>query len=392
MDKLLERVKLETENISEEVISLRRFFHQHPELGFEEYITSEKISTFLEQENISYQKVAKTGIVASIGKGDLTIGLRADMDALPVEEKTGLPFSSVHKGLMHACGHDGHMAVVLGVAKVLKRLEEHLNFTIKFIFQPSEERSPSGANVMVKEGVLDTIDYLLGFHFFPILPIFGIWIGEGPVMANADFFSINISGLGGHGASPHLAIDPIICTASLISNLQTIVSRNISPLKPAVLSICSVSGGTTYNVIPQKVEIKGTVRTLDTSVQNKIRNLIETKSRDICSSFGCKAEFKYDTHTPLCVNEPTFAQQIKNISKTILKPENLLEFHPIMGGEDFAYFSKVVPSCYLFVGIGDKFGDNHNNNFSIDESVLPYTVNFFSNLLIQLGANKKTNG
>jgi len=285
------------------------------------------------------------------------------------------------------------MAVVLGVAKVLKKFEKQLKTKIKFIFQPSEERSPSGAKKMLEAGILNGIDYMLGFHFFPTIPIFNIWVGEGAVMANADFFSINISGgKGGHGSSPHLTSDPIVCAAHLISNLQTIVSRNISPLKPAVLSICKVSGGTTYNVIPQNVELKGTVRTFDDSVQQRIKELIYTKSQDISHSFECQAKIEYDTHTPSCINNPSFTKTVKEISRKILKEENLIEFHPITGGEDFAFFSRVKPSCYIFVGIGNEFGDNHNNGFSINEKVLPYTVNFFSNLLIKLGNNRGKNG
>lgn len=391
MDKQLsEEIKKQVDNISQEVVSLRRFFHQNPELGFEEYKTSEKIACVLRETGIQYEKVANTGITAFLkGRGRTTIGLRADMDALPVEEKTGLPFASVNKGIMHACGHDGHMAVVLGVAKVLKKLEQELRCNIKFIFQPSEERHPSGAVAMIRQRVLDNLNYILGFHFFPFMPIFSIWVGQGPVMANADVFSINITGKGGHGASPHLSNDPVVCSAYLITSLQSIVSRNIDPVKPCVLSVCKISAGTAYNVIPEQVTVQGTVRSLEDSVGQKIKSLMKSRVDNICHSFGCKADFTYNSYVPSCINDPLLSQKVKKAAHTILSPRDIIEYHPIMGSEDFAFFSRTKPSCYIFIGIGDTFGDNHNNRFSMDERVLPYTVNFFASLLMKLGTKNK---
>lgn len=382
MKKLAGIIREETERIKEEIISLRRYFHQNPELGFEEYKACEKISSVLEKAGIPCSRMAKTGVTGYLGgRGNVTIGLRADMDALPVEEKTGLPFSSANKGLMHACGHDGHMAVVLGTALVLKKIEKDLEVNVKLVFQPSEERPPGGAAAMISQGVLDDVDFMLGFHFFPTLPLYDIWIGQGPVMANADFFSIKITGRGGHGASPHATDDPLACAAYLVTGLQSIVSRKIDPVKPAVISVCGISGGTAYNVIPEEVVLKGTVRTLEDSVQARVRGLMEEMAENVCRSHGCSAEFKYDTYVPSCINDIRFSEEVRKRALGIWDPGRITEHHPVMGGEDFAFFSRKKPSCYIFMGIGDRFGDNHSSNFSIDERALPYASEFFSSLL-----------
>ncbi|MCM8778006.1 MAG: amidohydrolase [Candidatus Omnitrophica bacterium] len=379
---LLNKIKRETERIEKGIIEWRRYFHKYPELGFEEYKTSEKVHTILKKTGIPFEVKAKTGVVGYIDIGaDITVGLRADMDALPVEERTGLSFASVHKGIMHACGHDGHTATLLGVASVLKTMKRYLKVNVKLIFQPSEERSPCGAPLMIKEGVLKGVDYLLGFHFFPQLPIYKIWIGKGPVMAATDYFKITIKGKGGHGSSPHLTSDTIVCAGYLITALQTIVSRSINPMDNAVISVCSVKGGDAFNVIPEIVELTGTVRTLKEDVREKIIKEIEKKVYSVCDGYGCKADIVYKSYSPLCVNDEKLAEKINQITKGIV-PCHLFDFHPIMGGEDFAFFSQKVPSVYLFVGIGDKYGPNHSPTFSIDERILPYTVSFLSTLIV----------
>jgi len=381
----LKDVKREVSKIEKEIISLRRDLHRHPELCLEEYRTSEKVQSLLKKAGISFDIKAKTGVVGYINRGaDITIGLRADMDALPVEEKTGLPFSSVNKGVMHACGHDGHTAIVLGVAKVLKKLAKHLNVNVRFIFQPCEERPPGGASLMIKEGALNGVDHLIGFHVFPFLPLYKIWIGKGAVMANTDFFRITVKGKGGHASSPEITNDPVVCSASIITGLQTIVSRRVSPSKPAVLSVCKVSGGDAFNIIPENVELTGTVRTLDDETREKIKTEMKKKVEMLSAGFGCSAELEYDTYSPLCINDVKFSEGLERLAKSILPDKNIVDFHPIMGGEDFAFFSQKVPSTYIFLGIGDKYGANHNNNFSIDERVLPYMVNFLSSLILNL--------
>lgn len=386
---LLKIVEKEVSAVKDDVIGWRRYFHKHPELGFEEYKTSEKIRNVLKKAGIPFEVKAKTGVVGRIDRGaGVTVGLRADMDALPVEEKTGLPFASVNKGIMHACGHDGHTAVVLGVAKVLKKLQNRLNVNVRLIFQPCEEKPPGGASVMIKEGALKDVDYLMGFHFFPAMPLYKIWFGKGPVMADTDFFHLTVKGKGGHGSAPELTNDPVICSASIITGLQTIISRNVSPLKPAVISVCKISGGDAFNIIPETVELGGTVRTLDGGVREKVVEEIRKKVKMTAACFGCTAELKYDNYSPLCVNDVKFTAGLEQLTRDIFSGRDIIDFHPVMGGEDFAFFSQKVPSAYLFVGIGNKYGTHHNNNFSIDERILPYTVTLFSSLILNFLSGK----
>ncbi len=386
MNKIEEEIKNRVRKIKNEIIEWYRFFHQYPEPGFKEFKTSEKIQSLLKNFKIPYQIKAKTGVVGYLkGKGKKTIGIRADMDALPVEEKTSLPYKSKNKGFMHACGHDGHMAILLGVIKILSEMKNSLNTNIKFIFQPSEEKPPGGAKKMVEEGVIDDVDYLLGYHLLSILSFKKIWIGKGPVMANTDLFKIEIKGKGGHGSTPHLTNDPITCSSYLISSLQTIVSRRIDPLVPSVVSIGKISGGDAFNVIPDKVEILGTVRTLSEEVREKIKKEIENIVEKVCLSFNCSGEIDYNKYSPVCKNDEFLSEKIIEITKKHYR-KNLIDFHPIMGGEDFAFFSQKVPSCYIFIGIGENCGSHHSPTFKIDERILPFAVEYLTSVIFSLNS------
>ncbi len=387
--KLLEKVKVETARVKKDVIAWRRCLHRYPELAFEEYKTSEKVRTILKKAGIPFEVKAKTGVVGQIERhAEITVGLRADMDALPVEEKTGLDFASVNRGIMHACGHDGHTAVLLGAALVLKRLEEYLNVNVRFIFQPSEEKPPGGAPMMIKEGAADALDYLIGFHFFPDLPLYKIWIGKGFVMANTDSFRITVKGRGGHGSAPHTARDPVVCSAYLITNLQTIISRCINPMEAGVVSVCEIKGGSAFNIIPEKVELAGTVRTLQDGTRRKIMEEMKRKLEKVCGSFGCSAELRYDNYSPACLNNVKFSDRLVSLASGILPHGNIVDYHPILGGEDFAFFSRKIPSSYFFVGIGKKCGAHHSSGFSLDERILPYAVNFLSSLMLAFPSGK----
>lgn len=371
--------------IETEIIKWFEFFHQHPETGFNEFNTSKKIQSLLKSFKIPFQVKAKTGVVGYLDTGGKqTIGIRADMDALPVKEETGLPYASKNPGIMHACGHDGHMAILLGVAKILSEMKNNLNINIKFIFQPSEEKPPGGAKKMIEEGVIDDVDNIIGYHLFSLLPLKKLWIGKGPVMANTDSFKIVLKGKGGHGSAPHLTEDVITTGAYLITQFQTIVSRKIDPLVPAVISIGKISGGDAFNVIPEKLEIKGTVRSLNNSVRGKIKNEIKKITENICKISGCKYEIDYDEYSPVCINNPEFSEKILQISRNSGYSENLVEFNPIMGGEDFAFFSEKVPSCYIFMGMGKKCGSHHSSKFKVDERILPFAVEYLSSLLLNL--------
>ncbi|MGC8976036.1 MAG: M20 metallopeptidase family protein [Candidatus Ratteibacteria bacterium] len=379
-DQLIEK---EVKNIENEIIEWRRYFHMYPELGFEEYKTSEKIQSILKETGIPFEIKGKTGVIGFISKNSTkTLGIRADMDALPICEKTGLPFSSKNKGIMHACGHDGHMATVLGVGKILYKFIDYLKFNVKLIFQPCEEKPPGGATILIKEGVLENIDALIGFHFFPYIPIFKIYIEKGVVMANTDRFNIIIEGKGGHGSSPHLTNDPIICASYFISVLQTIISRKINPGEPAVISVCKIKGGEVFNIIPDKVEIEGTVRTLSEKLRKKIKNEIKNIGEKVSRSFNCKFNFTYNYYSPAVKNDEKLTEKIYELSRQFLPKKYFYKYHPIMGGEDFAFYTKIVPSTYIFIGSGKKSGIHHSSKFNLDEMVLPFAVKYFSQLIL----------
>lgn len=373
----------ELEKTVKKVIELRRYFHQYPEIGLEEFNTSKKIQQILEEIGISYQIKGKTGVVGFINrKSRITIGIRADMDALPIKEETKLPFASKNLGIMHACGHDAHMAILLGVSELIFKFKENLKLNVKLIFQPCEEKPPGGANLLIKENVLENVDYLIGFHLNSDLPLNKVYIKKGVLMANTDRFRIIIIGKGGHGSTPDLVRDPIVCASYLITNLQTILSRKISPFDPCVLSVCKIKGGETFNVIPNEVEIEGTVRTLSEKIRKKIKNEMERIIRDICHSFGCKFNFTYDFYCPSLKNDGKLATKIINITKKILPKNSLYTYHPSMGGEDFAFYTEIVPSVYIFIGCGKKSGIHHSSHFNLDERCLPFTVNYLTKLVL----------
>ncbi|MCM8818563.1 MAG: amidohydrolase [Candidatus Omnitrophica bacterium] len=379
-------IEKEVEKIKNEIIEWRRYFHMYPELGFEEYKTSEKIQKILEENGITYEIKGKTGVVGFINKNSKkTIGIRADMDALPVEEETGLKFSSRNKGIMHACGHDGHMATVLGLGKILVKFKDYLKCNVKLIFQPCEEKPPGGACALIKEGVLEDTNYLIGFHFFPYLPIYKIYIEKGIVMANTDRFRIIIEGKGGHASSPHLTNDPVVCSSYIITGLQTIISRRINILEePSVISVCKIRCGNAFNIIPEKVEIEGTVRTLSEKVRKKIKNEMKNISKKIADSFNCKVDFIYDNYSPSVKNDYKLTKKIEELTKEILPSKYLYKFHPVMGGEDFAFYTQIVPSTYIFIGIGKECGVHHSSKYNLDERVLPFAVKYFSQLILNL--------
>lgn len=375
----------EVEKIEKDIINWRRYFHMYPELGFEEYKTSEKIQEILKEGGIKYEIKAKTGVVGYINKDfSKTIGIRADIDALPIEEQTELEFCSKNKGIMHACGHDGHIATLLGVGLILNKFKDSLNYNLKLIFQPCEEKLPGGALELIKEKVLDNVNFLIGFHFISDIPLNKIYIEKGIIMANTDRFKIIIEGKGGHGSTPDLTNDPIVCASYIISGLQTIISRRISPHQPAVISVCKIKGGDAFNVIPDKVEIEGTVRTISENTRKKIKNEMKKISEKIASSFHCKIKFYYDFYSPSVKNDFKFTEVIEKTSKEILPSKNFYKYHPSMGGEDFAFYGKLVPSTYIFIGCGRKSGFHHSSKFNLDERVLPFAVKYLSNLILNL--------
>ncbi len=359
-------------SIKDYIIRIRRELHKYPELAFEEKHTHKFIKNELKSLGLKPKRINKTGIIADIGKGYEKIGLRADMDALPINEETDVPFKSLNNGVMHACGHDTHMAMLLGAAKLI--INNRVKRPVRLIFQPSEERTPGGARGMIEEGVLDGISEIFGIHIDPEIEFGILQIKSGALMASPDEMDIIFRGSGGHASSPNITEDLIYISSLFINEIQGIVSRKKDPVKPVVISICSIHGGSTYNVIPTEVKLKGTVRTINKESWRNIPKWIENILKSISSSHGVKYEFLYKRGYPVLVNNEEKTKKLINIAKRIFRKIELMNY-PIMGGEDFAYYLEKVPGAFAFIGGGNKkkriSSKLHTPNFKIDEDALP---------------------
>tara|TARA_B100000029_G_C17538624_1_gene945817 strand:- start:281 stop:1462 length:1182 start_codon:yes stop_codon:yes gene_type:complete len=386
-------IRPEIDLIKKEIIKIRRDIHMYPELSFEEYETSKKIIQFLKDLNIPVKsKIAKTGVIGTI-KGALpgpTIGLRADMDALPIQETSNFSYKSKNDGVMHACGHDGHIAMLLGAAKALNKIKSNIKGTIKLIFQPAEE-GPAGALHMINEGALKGVDEIYGIHLWNYQEIGTVGIKEGPIMAAADTFEITINGIGGHGATPHGTVDCVVVASNLINNLQTIVSRNTNPLESTVVTVGMINGGYNFNVIADKVILKGTTR----SYTEKNRKMIKKRMADIIlgveKMYGAKIKLDYNDGYPPTINN-------KDCTKTVLKNatkivgEGASSPYLSMGGEDFSYYLEKIPGCFFFVGSrpADKEPlsiPHHCSHFDIDEKALLIGSSIFFEIIEDLLVN-----
>ena len=384
-----EKIAQLTNAVTPEIIALRRDFHQHPELGFEEFETGKKVANFLANLGIEVQTgVAKTGVLGVLrgGKPGPVIALRADMDALPIVEKTGAEYASTVEGKSHACGHDGHTAILLGVAKVLNELRAELPGTIKFIFQPAEE-GPGGALPMIEEGVMENphVDAIFGLHIWPTFKVGEIGISYGVQMASPDKFVLRIKGKGGHGSAPHETVDAIAVAGQIITGLQQIVSRKIDPLDPVVVTIGTISGGYRYNVIADEVEMTGTIRTLSNEVRQQIPSLIKEIVGGITSAYGATYELDYIFMYPPLINDRKMVELVMGVSKEVLGPDSVSIIEkPSMGGEDFAYFLEKVPGAFIFLGSSNSPETEfppHNPHFDFDESIMAKGVEMFANLV-----------
>ncbi len=370
----------EAEELKNEVIELRRNFHRRPETGFDLPETSEKVATYLEKLGIAVKRnVGKSGVVGILqGKCEgKTILLRADMDALPIEEKNDVPYKSEIPGKMHACGHDGHTAMLLVAAKILTRHTDDFCGTIKFVFQPSEEQLPGGAIEMIKDGVMENphVDAAFGIHLWTPLKSGQLGIREGAMMAAPDVFEITLTGKGGHGAYPHTTIDPIVASAQLITALQTIVSRETDPLDTMVVTVGRFHAGDTFNVIPETASLYGTVRTLNEETHKMAKDKIERITKGISSAFRVKYSLKYDYGYPILKNDPEMVKLVKKAGEEIVGKENIVEVAPSMGGEDMAYFLQKAKGAFCFLGASNEskgiMAPHHSPYFDIDEDVLP---------------------
>ena len=373
-----EEAKKEAEKISDWIIDIRRELHKHPELMYEEIKTSALVRRELDKLGISYQSpIAKTGVLASIGNGNgPCVALRADMDALPIHEETEVPFRSEVDGKMHACGHDCHTAMLLGAAKILKSKENEFNGTIKFLFQPAEEGG-AGGKLMREEGVLENpaVERIFGLHVWPQMPTGQIGSREGTFLAATTFLDLTIKGVGGHAAVPHLTKDPVLTSAQIITNLQSIISRELDPLDSGVVSISAIQGGQAANVIPSEVKILGTLRSLTMDGLKKLQKRVKEIAENIAEAHGCEAIVEYPGNDyPPTVNDGEMWQFAKEIGSKMLGEENVGELDAVMGGEDFAYYTEKVKGCFVVLGMQNKEIDAiysvHHPMFKADEDAL----------------------
>jgi amidohydrolase len=361
----------------DKIIQIRRDLHKNPELSFKEYNTSKKIQEFLKTHKIPYTYgIVKTGIIAKIeGKNPnlKEIVLRADMDALPIEEENDIEYCSINKGVMHACGHDVHSASLLGSALILNKLKEKFSGTVKFIFQPGEEKLPGGAKLMLEEGVFESIpNSCIAQHVFPDLPAGKVGFKSGIYMASADELHVKIIGKGGHAALPHKLNDPILMAAQIINSLQQIVSRNNKPNNPSVLSFGYINGNGATNVIPNYVELKGTFRTFDEKWRSEAHSKMKKISNAICESSGGKCEFDIKIGYPFLVNDIEVTKNARSAAVDYLGENNVVDLDLRMTSEDFAYFSQKAPSCFYRLGTSNKNNkwNLHTPSFNIDEKAL----------------------
>ncbi len=375
--------------IQEQIIAWRREMHQNPELGFEERQTAELITKTLVSLGLRVKNgVARTGVVAALGEGKPVIGLRADMDALPLQEENDVPYLSKVANKMHACGHDAHVAMLLGAARLLSEMQDRPSGTIRFLFQPSEEKwdaeGNSGGSLMVEEGLLDGMDAVYAIHVNSLLPTGKLMVGDGPVTAAADTFDAVITGKGTHGAYPHAGVDPIYALAQVINAIHGIRARRIDPLKPAVISLGSVHGGSAHNIIPNEVAFNGTIRSYDEETRNLLAEEIE-RALGVARALGCQTSLDISRGYPPTVNDPRTSELVRSTAQEMLGEDCLAASVQSMGGEDFSYMVQKAPGTMIWLGaqIGDEVRPHHNPRFNIDEGILPIG----SALLAQITVN-----
>jgi hippurate hydrolase len=376
------------ENFGEKIVALRRDIHREPELGFDTEKTAEKVLAALDGLPLEIETgVARNGIVVMLeGEGDgPTVALRADMDALPIQEETGLPFASEIEGRMHACGHDGHTSMLVGAAHVLSGLRDRLGGTVKFVFQPAEEGG-GGGRVMVDEGVADDVSSIFALHLWPGLPFGKVATKAGPIMAAADAFEMEIRGSGGHGAMPHLAADAVVIAAQVVTALQTVVSREIDPVEPAVLTVGEIGAGTAFNIIPEKARLGGTVRTLNSDLRERMPGRMEAVARGVAKGMRGDANLDYTFSYPVTVNDEGAADRALGVAGDLFGNESVLELpNPSMGAEDFAFFLEMVPGAFIWLGVGTDVSGLHTPQFAFEEEILPRGSALLAALALEAG-------
>jgi len=370
--------KREVRSLEEEMVQIRRALHQIPEVGFNEHRTAEFVAKALEELGLFVRtRVAKTGVVGLLkgAQPGKTLLLRADMDALAVQEATGLPFASTHPGAMHACGHDGHMAILLCLAKILAKHRAKLRGNIKFVFQPAEE-GPGGAQQMIAEHVLTRprVQAAMGLHLWNGLEVGTVGVGSGPIMACLDRIDIVIKGAGGHGAMPHQTVDPIVASAHAITALQTLASRETSPTEPVVVTVGTIKGGTAYNIIGDRVEMSGTVRVFDHELRRSMPERLDRVLKGTTGALRASHELSYTFGYPPTVNDERMCRLVRAAARAAVGPKNVVTPEKSTGGEDVAFFLQAVPGCYFFVGSRNTekgtTSPHHSPTFDFDEAAL----------------------
>jgi len=376
---MIDKIKQLAKEYSSEFISIRHHLHANPELSYQEFETSKFIQNKLSEFGIPFEVKATTGVVGLIqGKNPASrvFAIRADIDALPILEENNVPYKSTKKGIMHACGHDVHTTCLLGAAKILNELKNDWEGTVKLIFQPGEEKNPGGASYMIKEGVLENPKPagIIAMHVHTGMPVGKTSFRSGKVMASADELYFTIKGKGGHAASPHLCTDPILIASHLIIGLQQVVSRSANPFNPSVLSITSIQGGATTNVIPNEVKLMGTFRAMDETWRAEAHQLIEKISKDIVHAMGGELELHIDKGYPAVINNETLNDVVKNAAEKFLGKGNVSETELRMGAEDFGYYAQQIPACFYRVGVMNKekgiTSGVHTPTFNIDENAI----------------------
>ncbi|AIQ74503.1 MULTISPECIES: amidohydrolase [Paenibacillus] len=374
--------ELSAEALEEELIGIRRHLHRHPELSNEEYGTTEYIISLLERAGVRIVEYGlSTGVIAEIGgkKPGLVIALRADIDALPIQEESGVSFASLYPGKMHACGHDFHTAALIGAAFQLKQREQQLQGTVRLLFQPAEEKA-QGAQRIIASGALEDVRAVIGLHNKPDLPVGTIGIKGGPLMAAADGFVIEVQGGSSHAAVPEAGIDPIVAASHIVTAFQSIVSRNVSPLQSAVVSVTQIHSGNSWNIIPEKAVLEGTIRTFDETVRSKVLNRFQEVAVGVAAALGAEATVRWIEGPPPVINDPSLAalgvESVEALGYREIQPELSL------AGEDFAFYQRVVPGLFVFVGT-EGSQEWHHPAFNLDERALPVAARFLADVAVR---------
>jgi hippurate hydrolase len=394
MNNMLETIKSLAHQFAPECIAIRQHLHAHPELSYEEFETAAFIKQELHKWGIPFQEMAKTGVVALIEGNHPSkkiIALRADIDALPIREENKVPYQSKNPGVMHACGHDVHTSCLLGAARILKQTRNEWEGTIKLIFQPGEEKNPGGASLLIKEGVLENPapEKIFALHVHPGMEVGKFSFRGGMVMASADEIYISIKSNGGHAAAPQLTADTILIASQLVVSLQQIISRNNDPFNPSVLSITSIQGGNSTNVIPSEVKLMGTLRAMNETWRFKSHELIINQTHKLVEAMGASADVRIDVGYPFVLNNEALSAEARKQAEVYAGKENVTETELRMGAEDFAYYSHLIPACFFRLGAGNKAknitANVHTPIFNVDESCIEHGMGMMAWLALTAG-------